>query len=84
MYHIESSKEFYKEKLSLIFKLLSLFIILSLGVGILLEEFLNTIEIFGVKLGFFISNQFIIYIFILLIYIYIKKISKIEKKYEIQ
>mgnify|MGYP000045874641 CR=1 FL=1 len=42
---------------------------------------LNNIEISGVKLGYWFAQQGSIYVFIILIFIYIKLMMGIDKKY---
>jgi len=79
----KKAKEYWKENVFLIIKLLIVWFVISFGCGILFVEQLNLIEINGVKLGFFMAQQGAIYLFIILIIIYIKKMSQIDKKYDI-
>lgn len=79
----KKAKEYWKENVFLIIKLLIVWFVISFGCGILFVEQLNLIEINGVKLGFFMAQQGAIYLFVILIIIYIKKMSQIDKKYDI-
>ncbi|WP_323594367.1 DUF4212 domain-containing protein [Aliarcobacter butzleri] len=79
----KKAKEYWKENVFLIIKLLIIWFAISFGCGILFVEQLNLIEINGVKLGFFMAQQGAIYLFIILIIIYIKKMSQIDKKYDV-
>ncbi|KLE04473.1 DUF4212 domain-containing protein [Aliarcobacter butzleri] len=79
----KKAKEYWKENVFLIIKLLIIWFVISFGCGILFVEQLNLIEINGVKLGFFMAQQGAIYLFVILIIIYIKKMSQIDKKYDI-
>lgn len=79
----KKAKEYWKENVFLIIKLLIVWFVISFGCGILFVEQLNLIEINGVKLGFFMAQQGAIYLFIILIIIYIKKMSQIDKKYNV-
>ena len=79
----KKAKEYWKENVFLIIKLLIIWFVISFGCGILFVEQLNLIKINGVKLGFFMAQQGAIYLFIILIIIYIKKMSQIDKKYDI-
>lgn len=76
----KKAKEYWKENVFLIIKLLIVWFVISFGCGILFVEQLNLIEINGVKLGFFMAQQGAIYLFIILIIIYIKKMSQIRSK----
>ncbi|AGR76837.1 conserved hypothetical protein (DUF4212 domain) [Aliarcobacter butzleri 7h1h] len=79
----KKAKEYWKENVFLIIKLLIVWFVISFGCGILFVEQLNLIEINGVKLGFFMAQQGAIYLFVILIIIYIKKMSQIDKKYDV-
>ncbi|MFW2442649.1 DUF4212 domain-containing protein [Aliarcobacter butzleri] len=79
----KKAKEYWKENVFLIIKLLIIWFVISFGCGILFVEQLNLIEINGVKLGFFMAQQGAIYLFVILIIIYIKKMSQIDKKYDV-
>mgnify|MGYP001993126899 CR=1 FL=1 len=54
----------------------------SFGFGILLVEYLNEFQIGGFPLGFWFSQQGSIYIFVILIFIYIYLMNKLDKKFK--
>ena len=78
----EPNIKFFREKTTIIFTLILLLFIFSFGFGIVLFGFLNSFNLFGAKLSYFISGQFTIYLSILLLFIYQKQVLKLEKKYE--
>ena len=78
----EQNIKFFREKTTIIFTLILLLFIFSFVFGIVLFGFLNSFNLFGAKLSYFISGQFTIYLSILLIFIYNKQVLKLEKKYE--
>ena len=78
----EQNIKFFREKTTIIFTLILLLFIFSFGFGIVLFGFLNSFNLFGAKLSYFISGQFTIYLSILLIFIYQKQVLKLEKNYE--
>ena len=53
----------------------------SFGCGILFINELNTIEISGVKLGYWFAQQGAIYVFVILIFVYVKVMTGIDEKY---
>ena len=53
----EKAKAYWHENISTILKLLAVWFIVSYGAGILFINQLNTIEISGVKLGFWFAKQ---------------------------
>lgn len=77
-------KNYWKENISFILKLLVVWFVVSFGCGILLLEYLNQFEFSGVKLGFFFAQQGSIYIFVLLIFIYSYRMNKLDEKYNLK
>jgi putative solute:sodium symporter small subunit len=74
-------KAYWKENLSLLFKLLVVWFVVSFGAGIIFVETLNQIQFFGFKLGFWFAQQGSIYVFVAIIFIYMKKMNALDKKY---
>jgi putative solute:sodium symporter small subunit len=72
---------YWKENLKYLVILLSIWFLVSYGFGILLVEQLNTIKIGGFKLGFWFAQQGSIYVFVVLIFVYIRLMNKLDKKY---
>jgi len=79
----EKAKAYWKENISAILKLLVVWFLVSYGAGILFINQLNTIEISGVKLGFWFAQQGSIYIFVILIFIYVAWMNRIDEKYDV-
>jgi len=79
----EKAKAYWRENISTILKLLALWFIVSYGAGILFINQLNTIEISGVKLGFWFAQQGAIYVFVILIFIYVKLMNRLDEKYDV-
>lgn len=69
---------FYKQNLKLTLTLLSIWFFITFIISILFNNYLNNFEFYGVKLGYFMLNQGLIYFFILIIYIYNKKADALE------
>jgi len=74
-------KQYWKENLRYLLYLLTVWFVVSYGCGILFVEELNAIRLGGFKLGFWFAQQGAIYVFVVLIYIYIRLMSKLDKKY---
>lgn len=77
----EDKKAYWRDNISLVLKLLAVWFIVSFGCGILFVDVLNTIQFFGFKLGFWFAQQGAIYAFVILIFIYVKKMNDIDKRY---
>ena len=80
----ESAKAYWKENLRLLLSLLVIWFVVSFGLGILLVEPLNSIKLFGFKLGFWFALQGAIYVFVALIFVYVVKMNALDKKYKVQ
>lgn len=79
----DHAKAYWKENLSLMVKLLSVWFLVSFGFGIILVDVLNHITFFGFKLGFWFAQQGAIYTFIILIFIYIAQMNKLDRKFNV-
>ena len=79
---MQSKKDSYwNENIRILILLLSIWFLVSFGFGILLSEWLDQFKIAGFKLGFWFAKQGSIYVFIILIFIYIHLMNKLDKKY---
>jgi len=78
------AKKYWKENLKYLMILLSVWFTVSFGFGILLIDELNQFKIGGFKLGFWFAQQGSIYVFVLLIFIYIYLMNKLDKKYNLK
>ncbi len=76
-----SNGSYWKENLRIIWPLLIVWFVVSFGCGIIFVEQLNHIQIGGFKLGFWFAQQGSIYVFIALIYVYSRKMARLERKY---
>ena len=79
----EKAKAYWRENISTILKLLTVWFIVSYGAGIIFINQLNTIEISGVKLGFWFAQQGAIYVFVILIFVYVRMMNKLDEKYDV-
>ena len=74
---------YWKKNLRLLTILLSIWFMVSFGFGILLVDVFNTIRIGGFKLGFWFAQQGSIYVFIALIFIYVQRMNRLDKEYDL-
>jgi putative solute:sodium symporter small subunit len=79
----DQQKKYWKENLKYLTILLSIWFLVSYVFGILLVEQLNTIKFAGFKLGFWFAQQGSIYVFVILIFVYIRLMNKLDKKYNV-
>ena len=74
--------DYWKENLRIIFVLLSIWFLVSCGFGIIFSEWLDQFKIGGFKLGFWFAQQGSIFFFVILIFIYVYLMNKLDKKYQ--
>tara|TARA_B100000941_G_scaffold244816_1_gene189115 strand:+ start:554 stop:808 length:255 start_codon:yes stop_codon:yes gene_type:complete len=75
------SNAYWQTNLKYLVILLSIWFIVSFGFGVVLVDQLNSVKIFGFKLGFWFAQQGSIYVFVILIFIYIYLMNRLDKKY---
>lgn len=73
--------KYWRENLKYLVILLSIWFLVSYGAGILFVDALNEIKLGGFKLGFWFAQQGAIYVFIVLIFVYVRLMNKLDKKY---
>jgi len=79
----KGKKAYWRKNLGTLASLLAIWFIVSFGCGILFVEELNTIRMGGFKLGFWFAQQGSIYIFVLLIFIYVFRMNKLDKEFDV-
>ena len=79
----QSSDAYWKANLSLLWKLLAVWFIASFGCGILFVDFLNQFSLGGIKLGFFFAQQGSIYVFVALIFVYVRQMNKLDRQFDV-
>ena len=72
---------YWKINIKYVSILLLFWFIFSFLFGIILKDFLNQFSIAGFKLGFWFAQQGSIYAFVILIFIYVKLMNRLDKKY---
>lgn len=76
-------KEYWKKNISKMVLLLSIWFLVSFVFGILLAEPLNAIKLGGFPLGFWFAQQGSIYVFVALIFVYVRMMNKLDKEYDV-
>ena len=72
---------YWKKNLKYLTILLSIWFTVSFGFGVILVDQLNEFQFFGFKLGFWSAQQGSIYTFVILIFIYIFLMNRLDKFY---
>ncbi|MDV7400371.1 DUF4212 domain-containing protein [Arthrospira platensis SPKY1] len=77
----EKATAYWKENIRYVFFLLGIWFLVSYGAGILFVEQLNQFKIGGFPLGFWFAHQGSMYVFVVLIFVYVRLMNKLDKKY---
>jgi len=72
---------YWRANLKLVGSLLAVWFIVSYGAGILLADTLDTITFMGFPLGFWFAQQGAIYVFVILIFVYVFAMHRIDRAY---
>jgi putative solute:sodium symporter small subunit len=81
---VNIKKNYWKTNLKYLLVLLLIWFTVSFGFGILLVDQLNKIRFGGFKLGFWFAQQGAIYVFVILIFVYIYLMNRLDKKFKNQ
>jgi putative solute:sodium symporter small subunit len=76
-------RKYWRTNLVYLLLLLVLWFAVSFGCGILLVDDLNEIRMGGFKLGFWFAQQGAIYGFLVIIFVYVILMNRLDKKYNV-
>ena len=77
----KKSKDYWRKNLKYLIILLTIWFTVSFGFGVILVDQLNTLQFFGFKLGFWFAQQGSIYVFVVLIFVYIYLMNRLDKNF---
>ena len=75
------SKAYWKDNIRYLLILLTVWFLVSFGAGIIFKNFLNEFKFGGFKVGFWFAQQGSMYVFVFLIFIYVRLMNKLDKEY---
>ncbi|MCB0284301.1 MAG: DUF4212 domain-containing protein [Calditrichaeota bacterium] len=79
----KSPQEYWKRNIRYVGILLTIWFVVSYLFGILLVEQLDTIRFFGFKLGFWFAQQGSEIIFVILIFVYVSWMNKLDREFDV-
>lgn len=77
-------EKYWKRNLKYLAVLLSIWFTVSYGFSIILVDFLDRIRIGGFKLGFWFSQQGSIVVFVIIIFVYVRLMNKLDRQFRVQ
>jgi putative solute:sodium symporter small subunit len=75
------SKAYWKDNIKYLLISLTVWFLVSFGAGIIFKNFLNEFKFGGFKIGFWFAQQGSMYVFVILIFIYVRLMNRLDKKY---
>jgi putative solute:sodium symporter small subunit len=79
----DNLKKYWKKNLSYLAILLTIWFVVSYGCGILFADALNAFRFGGFPLGFWFAQQGSIYVFVVLIFVYVYLMNKLDKEFNV-
>lgn len=77
----QTPKTYWKTNLKYLIILLSIWFVVSYGPGILFKDALDQFYLGGFPLGFWFAQQGSIYVFVILIFVYVRLMNRLDKKH---
>ncbi len=78
-----NKKNYWKQNLKYLTILLSIWFLVSFLCGILFADYLNQFMLGGFPLGFWFAQQGAIYFFVIIIFVYVFLMNRLDKKYKV-
>jgi len=78
-----SRAAYWRRNLRYVAVLLTIWFLVSYGFGILVVEPLNRIRIGGFRLGFWFAQQGSIYVFVILIFVYVRLMNRLDREFDV-
>lgn len=78
-----NSTAYWRATLGLLGKILVIWFLVSFGAGIIFAPVLDNIHLGGYPLGFWFAQQGSIYVFVVLIFYYAKKMGDIDRQFDV-
>ena len=75
-------KVYWKKNIRIVLSLLAVWFFVSFGMGILLVDVLDNFRMFGFKFGFWMAQQGSIFCFVILIFVYVYRMNKLDHQYD--
>lgn len=80
---IPDKKLYWRKNITYLLSLLSVWFIVSFGFGIIWADELNQFRLGGYKLGFWFAQQGSIFAFVLIIFIYVWLMNRLDRKFQV-
>lgn len=79
-----AAKAYWRANIRLVLALLSVWFVLSFGCGLLWVDFFNRFSLGGYPLGFWFAQQGSIYGFVILIFVYVRLMRRLDRRFGLE
>ncbi len=76
-------RRYWHSNLRYLAALLTVWFAVSYGAGILFVDRLDSVRFFGFRLGFWFAQQGSIYVFVVLIFIYVWLMNRLDRRFDV-
>jgi len=76
-------RAYWRRNLRYLSVLLALWFLVSYGAAILFVDQLDRVRIGGFRLGFWFAQQGSIYVFVLLIFVYVRLMNRLDRRFDV-
>ena len=79
----EKQRAYWRKNLTYLAILLGIWALVSFGFSILFVDELDQISLGGFRLGFWFAQQGAIYVFVVLIFVYVALMNRLDRRYDV-
>ncbi len=79
-----SPRAYWRTNLRIVGALLSVWFVVSFGLSIVFVDELNTIRLGSFRLGFWMAQQGSMYVFVILIFVYVWLMNRLDRAYDLE
>jgi putative solute:sodium symporter small subunit len=80
---MKNAQDYWRANVSILLKCLVVWFLCSYLFGIIFVDQLNAISIGGYQLGFWFAQQGSIYVFLILIFYYVKRMNRLDREFDV-
>lgn len=77
-------RAYWRTNLRIVGALLSVWFVVSFGLSIVFVDDLNTIRLGSFRLGFWMAQQGSMYVFVILIFVYVWLMNRLDRAYDLE
>ena len=80
---VDKRRRYWRKNLRYLLGLLSVWFVVSYGFAILFVDQMDSIRIGGFRLGFWFAQQGSIFVFVILIFVYVRLMNRLDREHDV-